>query len=333
MIRGMGQYDDALPCPAAALMRRLSTRGNQLTARDASSEQPVRLRGVNRSSFQYLPSLRDSGMEDPAAELALWSELWNVDIIRFPVFPDRYLREAAHRAELDQVVLAAASAGIYLILEFHGIQSNYQIGEPTAEALPGWQAFARRYGGLNHVAFDLWNEPHDLSWGRWQRAAQGLVDAIRAEGATETLIVVGGLDWAYDLSPLADPQSRLEGQGPLCYATHPYPFKGGPAHGPQQWEQRFGEVARTLPVLVTEFGADGEGDPFFKDEAAAAAWVESLLAYVDERGLTALAWSGGDRPHLTLGRDGGRVQSPRNPPDLRQPSAFGQIVQRWLRKP
>lgn len=332
MIVCMG-HNDALLCPAGDLILRLSTAGNQLVVRDGGGVRPVRLRGVNRSSFQYLASLRDSGMEDPEAELRLWAELWNVDIVRFPVFPDRYLREAAHRDELDRVVTAAASAGIYLILEFHGVQPDYQIGAPTAEALPAWQAFARRYGGLNHVAFDLWNEPHDVSWRRWQQAAQGLIDAIRAEGATETLIVVGGLDWAYDLSPLLDPANRLDGKGPLAYATHPYPFKGGPAHGPRQWDERFGRVAAEVPVLVTEFGADAEGDPFFKDPADAAAWVESLLAYVDERGLTALAWSGGDRPHLTLGRDGGRVNSPGNPPDVRRPSAFGQVVLRWLRSP
>ena len=322
----MSQPDET-PIVCTVNLPRLSVAGTQLTA----GGQPLRLRGVNRSSFQYLGSLAESGMADPREELTIWRNDWGAQIIRFPVFPDRYLREPRHREELEQVIRAAGEVGVYLILEFHGLQPDYQLKLPRDPARQVWEIFARRYGGLAHVAFDLWNEPHNCSWRDWQRAAQPLIDAIRAAGATETLIVVGGLDWAYDLSALSDPGNRLSG-GPLAYATHPYPFKGGPAHGRAEWDRFFGNVAREVPVLVTEFGADQFGDGFFSNEADTAAWLRLFLEYVDERGLTALAWSGGDRPHLTLGRDGGRVDPGKNPPDVRTASApFGEIVRAWLR--
>jgi hypothetical protein len=60
------------------------------------------------------------------------------------------------------------------------------------------------------VVFDLYNEPHDISWacwrdgcttsGGWQAAGfQSLVNAVRATGATQPVLVAGN-GWAGDLS-------------------------------------------------------------------------------------------------------------------------------------
>ncbi|MFO0657924.1 MAG: hypothetical protein U0787_23020 [Polyangia bacterium] len=65
-------------------------------------------------------------------------------------------------------------------------------------------------------------------------------------GAQDTVVVVGGLDYAYDLSALADANNRISsGLGPIIYATHPYPFKGTPPHVEPDWDRYFGEcIAR-----------------------------------------------------------------------------------------
>lgn len=218
-----------------------------------------------------------------------------------------------------------------------------------------WSRLARRYGARPHVIFDLWNEPHPESllgglafgrrraaWEMWREFAQRLIDVIRDAGAGETLILAGGVDWAYDLSPLRFDSARLDGRGPLAYATHVYPFKGRTrlmrlAGWQAEWRRAFGRVAQELPVIVGEFGAapGADDDPFFPGatEEDARAWLLDLLAYVDELGLSALAWSAGDRPHLVRTLDG------REPVDLATDvldplaptSPFGQIVRAWLR--
>ena len=70
------------------------------------------------------------------------------------------------------------------------------------------------------IIFDLYNEPHDVSWDIWLNGGQveekafrrnpaktfqavgmqALPDAVRATGSAKNLVVAGGLDWAYDMS-------------------------------------------------------------------------------------------------------------------------------------
>ena len=71
------------------------------------------------------------------------------------------------------------------------------------------------------MLFELYNEPHDVSWRVWKSGGdagdgcqavgmQQLYDAVRATGA-ENLVIIGGLDWAYDLSGVpGEPHRRLQ---------------------------------------------------------------------------------------------------------------------------
>ena len=96
-------------------------------------------------------------------------------------------------------------------------------------SLTFWSEVATRYKGDGRVLFELYNEPHDVSWGVWKSGGddgvgwhaagmQQLHDAVRAAGA-ENLVIVGGLNWAFDLSGV--PRSRISGHN-IVYATHPY---------------------------------------------------------------------------------------------------------------
>ena len=79
------------------------------------------------------------------------------------------------------------------------------------------------------MMFELYNEPHDVSWSVWKSGGatgeglqavgmQQLYDTVRATGA-QNLVIIGGLDWAYDLSGV--PANRIDGYN-IVYATHPY---------------------------------------------------------------------------------------------------------------
>lgn len=323
---------------------RLGVRGSQIIALTArAGEVAVRIRGINRSGFQHRTSLREAGFGDGSLdavrdELLLWQRDWKVAMVRLPLAQDLYRERPSYRAEVGILVEAAAAAGVYALLEIHGTSRDLNARQPDGDTVGLWAELAQRFGAEPHVLFDLWNEPHDVGWPEWRERAEGLLRALRGAGATETPVVVGGLDWAYDLSVLGDPDARIdESLGPVIYATHAYPWKGRPPHGPAEWEQRFGRIARELPVLVAEFGADygddvAGGAPFrFRERDEAAAWLTTLLGYLDAAGLSALAWSAGDAPHLCEGTAGGRVCLPSSPPDPSVPTdPFGTTVRRWL---
>ena len=348
--------DVSWPAPGRAPAR-LLTDGPALVARlDDGTRRPVRLRGLNRSGLQHKAGLAQAGFPaDPRSEFASWRDDWRARVLRLPLTLDRLEPGSAYLADVDALVDAAEATGLYLLLELHGlVDEAHPALPPEDDALAVWSRLAARYGSRPQVLFDLWNEPHPetllgglsplwrrAAWEMWREFAQALIDAIRAAGAGETLLVVGGIDWAYDLSPLRAPRARLDGRGPLAYATHVYPFKEristrlvGRRH---EWRRAFGRVAEELPVLVTEFGAapgapDDPHFPGFSDDDARA-WLREFLDHVDELGLSALAWSAGDRPHLVQATDGcapGDLGACRLDP-LRPTSPFGELVRAWLR--
>lgn len=321
---------------------RLTVEGNQLRVRCAGSLVQTRLVGINRSGLQHKNGLMLAGFgSDPMPELKRWRDEWNVVVVRLPIgqsYYTTYGEAPQYRKGVEDIVAATRALGIYLILELHGYDAqNLDSAQPDPSSTPVfWAQVARQFGAETHVLFDIWNEPHSVPWSTWKANAEKIIRAIRDAGASETLIVVGGLDYAYDLSPLLDPANRITGLGPLIYATHPYPLKSGTPSNPAEWDLRFGDVARQLPVIVTEYGVgDSTTQPFgLGSKAAAHAWMNQLHTYLDSRQLSALAWSAGDMPHLVEGTKGGGVVLPDNPPDPGRPTdPFGVDVQAWMKKP
>ncbi len=326
----------------AGSLPRLTVAGHQLAVRCGDTLRPVWLKGLNRSGLQHKNGLAQAGFgRDPAAELRRWRDEWGVTLVRLPFgqsYYTTYAEAPQYRQGIADIVAAARSLGLYIVLDLHGYDANgLNIAQPDPVTTPAmWADIARTFGGEPHVAFDIWNEPHSVPWATWKANAERILRAIREAGASDTLVVVGGLDWAYDLSPLRDPSQRISGLGPVIYATHPYPWKSSPPAMAAEWDLRFGQVAAEVPVLVAEYGADDSNvmPVGLGSKSAARAWLQALQAYVDGKRLSTLAWSGGDLPQLTLGVDGGAVALPANPPDPGRPTdPFGQTVQAWLRTP
>jgi hypothetical protein len=112
---------------------------------------------------------------------------------------------------------------------------------PDANSVTFWSEVAARYRDDGRVMFELYNEPHDVSWSVWKSGGaasdgfqavgmQQLHDTVRATGA-QNLVIIGGLDWAYDLSGV--PANRIDGYN-IAYATHPY---NKPGRRPYDWDR------------------------------------------------------------------------------------------------
>jgi hypothetical protein len=195
-----------------------------------------------------------------ADQFLLMRRDWNANVVRLSVNQAFWLKNSpqyskAYAGELARVVTAIEKAGMDVIVDSHRSSSGYMA---DSNSVVFWKEVATVYRDDPHVLFELFNEPHDISWDLWLKGGtapngsvvhgmQELYDAVRSTGATN-LVVVGGLNWAYELSGIAT--HRVVGLN-IVYATHPYNF---PGKQPNDWDRAFGALAATDPVIATEFG-------------------------------------------------------------------------------
>jgi hypothetical protein len=140
----------------------------------------------------------------------------------------------------------------------------------------------------DHAAlFDLYNEPHDISWQCWRdgcRLPNGskaagmkqLVNAVRSAGATQP-ILLGGLNWSNDLSGWLrwkPPDPRRQ----LVASVHVY--DGNDCGDESCWDSVIAEVAGQVPVVSGEIG----------EEDCAHGFIDKYMSWADAHGVSYLAW-------------------------------------------
>lgn len=299
------------PAPASPL-RPLHIAGTRIVD---SEGQPVRLRGVNAASLEWTSN--GEGHILQTVNVAIRD--WQVNIIRLPLSQDRWFGKAPeqhgdsqpYRDLIQQVVTACVTQHCYIILDLHWSDCNEwgaNIGQhsmPDLNSIAFWKDFAPVYANQPAVLFDLYNEPHDVSWDVWLMGGkitdkpngrnagppkdyqcvgmQEMLDTVRAAGANN-LVVAGGLNWAYDFSgilagrQLADPK----GNG-VVYASHCYDNKGQTV---ATWIANLEKAAAKLPVIVTEFG--GNSGPSKRDPADN--WLLHVLQAIEDHQWSFTAW-------------------------------------------
>jgi hypothetical protein len=211
--------------------------------------------------------------------------------------------------------LRAAGIWVILDLHWNApadVPAAAQQPMPDADHAPTfWQSVADTFKNDPGVMFDLYNEPFlytsyiadpaEAPWTCWLkgcnlnryltgqggddythervwRAAgmQELVDAVRATGATQP-IIVSGLNWANDLSGwLAHrPSDKL---GRIVAGWHNY--GGEMCASTDCWDTDVSAVAARVPVVTGEFG-----------DNCSERWVSEFLPWADAHNLSYLAWT------------------------------------------
>jgi hypothetical protein len=275
--------------------------GNQLVT---SAGAPLRVAGVNRSGSEYACAqgwgLFD-GPTDSSSIAAIAS--WNVNAVRVPLNEDCWLgingvnskyAGANYQSAIRTFVNNLLAHRLDVILDLHWGAPGTQVAlgqeqAPDADHAPAfWSSVAKAYKGLNGVAFDLFNEPHDISWSCWLNGCsmpggwaatgeQQLINAVRAAGAKQP-VIVEGLGWGGDLSQwLANKPSDPAGQ--LVAGWHIYNFSG--CNTTSCWNSTVAPVAQKVPVLATEVG---END-------CAGGFLNTLLPWADSHRIGFMAWA------------------------------------------
>jgi len=186
-----------------------------------------------------------------------------------------------YQATVANAIANADSTGLYVILT---LQWNAPFGLPEDATIGGaqcplpdtrydvrfWQDIASIYRNDPHAIFDLYSEPHDITWSQWEiggtissacsrystkQTYQAIgMPALAAKVRTvapSNLIILSGVGWGYDLSRLPQSARVLTN---VMFGAHPFNHAGG-SQQPADWQRAFGNVAARLPVIATEFGS------------------------------------------------------------------------------
>ncbi|WP_426505495.1 cellulase family glycosylhydrolase [Dactylosporangium sp. McL0621] len=213
----------------------------------------------------------------------------------------------------DYVNLLVAN-GITPIVDLHWTHGAYTNGPdwhckdatatcqkpmPDAQYAPQfWTGVANAFKGNDAVVFDLFNEPYpDLAsnWDKtlgWQclrdggnctglpyeaAGMQSLVNAVRATGATN-ILMVGGLEWTNDMREWlaykpTDPKNNI--------AASWHSYSNNACASASCWDSQIAPLAQQVPIVIGEFGADNCGYDY----------MNTLTTWADAHGLSYLAWT------------------------------------------
>jgi endoglucanase len=260
--------------------------------------------GVDRPSLEW----SQVGENLSAADFGLMGS-WKANVVRIALNQDFWLAgstysDPTYPARVDTAVGWAESAGLDVILDLHwsdtGVlgscdpSGNCQQRMADANSKTFWSEVATRYQNDGRVLFELYNEPHDVTWGVWKNGGssgqgwtvtgmQQLYKAVRDTGANN-LVVIGGLNYAFDLSGV--PANRIDGYN-ILYATHPYNTSG---RSPGSWDLAWGNLTATDPVIVTEFGDSGSVTAD-GGTVCASQYSQELITYADSHNASWTAWA------------------------------------------
>ncbi|MBD0259819.1 MAG: glycoside hydrolase family 5 protein [Cytophagales bacterium] len=276
-------------------LTRVRVQGNRFVTTDGKL---MVFRGLNASDPDKLEK-SDHWEKDYLAEM----KRWGANLVRFPVHPSAWRERGAeaYLALLDQGVAWAGQLGLYVIIDWHSIGNlkteMYQnpLDHTTRhETYAFWRTVAARYKDNPTVAFfELFNEPTvmsgklgDCTWPEWKAMSEEMIAVIRSTGA-ETIPLVAGFRWAYDLTEVATQPVDAEG---VAYVSHPYPMKREKPWE-DKWTADWGFVSKKYPVVLTEIGFCGPDDkgahvPVISDES----YGDAITAYADTHGISYVVW-------------------------------------------
>jgi hypothetical protein len=201
---------------------------------------------------------------------------------------------ANYRTAIGNYVSLLHSYGLAVILDLHWnapgttVASGQQVMADADHGPAFWSSVASWFKADPGVLFDLYNEPHDVTWQCWRdgcntsdgwRTAgmQGLVNAVRGTGATQ-VILLGGLGWASDLSQWLQ-WKPSDWRNQTAASLHMYDFGG--CVGPACWSSRVSPVSSSVPVVTGEVGSSD----------CAPGYVSDFATWADGAGVSYLGWT------------------------------------------
>lgn len=286
----------------------LKVEGNKLIDTDGKD---VWLQGVNVVNLETLPNDKQIIKSTVVA-----IDEWKANCIRVPIkesfwFGKSYYQKdggAGYRHTLDRIVNLAANRGAYVVIDLHRFRA------PKQEHADFWKDCAAHFKNNPAVLFDIFNEPHDISWEVWRNGGfvgdkkgidesaflndvekkknqgfesvgmQALVDAVRSTGA-RNIIIASGISWGNDLSGVINGYALddKDGNG-IMYAWHTYNWHPG-------WA-RILPVAKRYPIFLGEVGADVQKMGFIpaENQEDPYTFIPDMLGFIQKYKINWTGW-------------------------------------------
>jgi aryl-phospho-beta-D-glucosidase BglC (GH1 family) len=279
------------------------TSGNGIYGSDGAR---VTFRGIHRDGTE------SASPRFPSDDEIAQARAWGANVIRVPLnealwmntCPSQPRNDPSYPGLVDQEVSQITSRGTLAMLDLHFsvsaacTYSGMQTMPDAAYAQTFWSTLAKRYKDNPLVAFDLYNEPHDVSDTVWLNGGtatvgsttfkavgmQQLYKAVRAQGASNLVFISGN---AWGNIPAA---TRVSGTN-IVNAVHDYTCPQGPPPGctairpydPTPILNNWTAVGASSPVMVTESGFPNRNDGTFNGNLINAAesrgWGWDIFAW------------------------------------------------------
>ncbi|HEV8245858.1 MAG TPA: cellulase family glycosylhydrolase, partial [Polyangiaceae bacterium] len=305
----------AAPDPPPATPGGYHVVGNQVLTGDGT---PYLFHGMHRPSLEWAEVGDNQSKED--FELM---KSWGANVVRMGLNQAFWLRSPGYKDTVDQNVRWAQASGLDVILDLHwsdrgedGVAAQQRVADKNS--LIFWQELADIYKDNQRILFELYNEPHHVTWDVWRDGGdsgdgfeavgmQDMYDVVRATGA-QNLVLIGGIDYAYDLSGVAT--HAVTGDN-IIYASHPYDTK---ERLPDNWPTAWAYLAPTYPLMLSEFGLiDVWG--LAPGTCNDSAYVQQAIDYANQ---LKVSWAG-------------YAWYPE--PDLSRPCSFPSLINDWTGTP
>ncbi|GAA5509795.1 glycoside hydrolase family 5 protein [Novipirellula caenicola] len=272
----------------------------------------VWLQGVNAGGLETLPHDRQV-----IKSVVVAIDQWHANCVRVPMNEAFWYGKSAYQKDggkeyreiIDQIITLAANRGVYVVIDLHRFRA------PKQEHAEFWNDFAKRYRDHPAVLFDVFNEPHGVSWEQWRSGGwigeksgtdesaflsdevkkknqgfhsigmQGLVDAVRGTGA-KNIIIAGGIFWCNDLSGITRGYALDDKTGNgIMYSWHTYNWH-------TDWEDKMLATAAQHPIFLGEVGADTKKMDFVPadDQEDPYTWVPDMLGFIQKHRLHWTGW-------------------------------------------
>jgi aryl-phospho-beta-D-glucosidase BglC (GH1 family) len=290
------------PAAGAGVVGPLHTAGNKIYD---GRNRPIILRGVVAEWLNYYPTLIGSFLDDNSIGAM---QQWGARIVRVPLGQQYWVSSEceyfpSYAGLVDQVVQSITGRGMVALLDLHW-STRETCGEfgmqrmPDQRSITFWSEVAARYKNNPLVAFELYNEPHDVSWNTWRNGGyvtdptqtppagwvapgmQQLYNVVRSTGA-RNLVFVSGVHYSSEFPPDAylisgynivygDHSFMCGNEAPPLCPNQP----GNPAN--DHYYDRWVPFIRRHPVVLAEFGWPDASDGTYN---------RKMIAWAERRGI------------------------------------------------
>lgn len=261
---------------ATADVAPLSVQGNKILA----GGQPASFSGMSL----FWSNTGWGGERFYNAQAVSWLKTdWNATLVRAAMGVEDaggYLTDPANKTRVTTVVDAAIANDMYVIIDWH----SHNAHQYKAQSIAFFKEMATKYGNKNHVIYEIYNEPLQVSWSSVIKPyAQDVIAAIRAIDP-DNLIIVGTPTWSQDVDVASrDPIAGTN----IAYTLH---FYAG-THGQSLRDKATTALNNGIALFVTEWGsvnADGNG-------GVANSETNAWVAFMKANNISNANWSLNDK--------------------------------------